>query len=245
MNTLTVESGVQLGDSATPEDYRSTLADAGSIARFMAQQSGKAETGHAMNPAVSVESRLLDPANIPFRPAAQHFFSDMDGRARYGILGTPGGDLGEFILALAAMEELIKPKTLSEEDVYQYFEEFLEHMANEGKHLFYHGTDEAALGRLAAAAEVGDPLSPATDDEVQKLIEYSVDPRHVGCRHLRMMIEHPLEYKVAAPVVEGAIKAFYKVYFDSNHPSRPRLLHVVLQGQHTETAVIVVNRVAG
>ena len=94
-------------------------------------------------------------------------------------------------------------------------------MANEGKHLFYHGTDEAALGRLAERARVTDPLSPTSEEDKQRLVQYSIDPINVGCRHLRLMLEHPLEYHVRREVVEGVIKAFMKVRLPSGMQQLP------------------------
>jgi hypothetical protein len=235
VNTLNVESSETLGDSAGPDAYREALAEVGTIRDFISHESGNSEMEHLLNPSVSIESRLLRPTKIPFRPVTEHFFSDMDGRANYGVMGTAGGDLGEFVLLMGAVEQLLHPTAiatqgdihghhggeLGEEDILEYFQQFLEHMANEGKHLFYHGTDEAALGRLAERARVTDPLSPTSEEDKQRLVQYSIDPINVGCRHLRLMLEHPLEYHVRREVVEGVIKAFMKVRLPSGMQQLP------------------------
>ena len=52
-----------------------------------------------------VQGQLYAPARLPMAISGEHFFSDIDGRSDYAIMGTPGGDAGEFVLAMCAVEK--------------------------------------------------------------------------------------------------------------------------------------------
>ena len=52
-------------------------------------------------PRVSISAVLREPYRLQFvEDADDHFFSDLDGRITYKVLGAPGGDIGEFIASL-------------------------------------------------------------------------------------------------------------------------------------------------
>ena len=56
-------------------------------------------------------------------------FSTLDGRINGPVMATPGGDAGEFILALAIFSELKGAEVhLSEEKVLNIFKDYLEYM---------------------------------------------------------------------------------------------------------------------
>ena len=55
--------------------------------------------------ATQVISFLPLPSQLGFENISQSYLADIDGRATDAILGTPGGDIGEFILALQVYED--------------------------------------------------------------------------------------------------------------------------------------------
>ena len=50
---------------------------------------------------------LERPDNVPYQGALAHFLSDVDSRHAYAVIGTPGGDLGEFARGIGALEQLL------------------------------------------------------------------------------------------------------------------------------------------
>merc|ERR1711988_94057 len=60
--------------------------------------------GDALEPQ-NIRSHLGDITSLEWAQIGQHFFSDIDGRSEEKILGTPGGDIAEFILALDVYQE--------------------------------------------------------------------------------------------------------------------------------------------
>ena len=48
------------------------------------------------------------PQELEWAHISQHYFSDIDGRSTEKMLSTPGGDLGEFLLAVSVFEDTTK-----------------------------------------------------------------------------------------------------------------------------------------
>ena len=58
-----------------------------------------------------------------------HFFSDIDGRSKYAVMGTPGADISEFLLCILAYESSsIKTTRADTGQVYQMMSQFLKDM---------------------------------------------------------------------------------------------------------------------
>ena len=72
-------------------------------------------------------------------------FKCLDGRYSTAILGTPGGDAGEFLMALSVYEDLVLDKTLSQESVDNFFYAYLGSMKQDK---FYMCTDDNAINHL-------------------------------------------------------------------------------------------------
>ena len=73
-------------------------------------------------------------------------FSCLDGRFNDPVLGTPGGDTGEFILALSVYEDLLQGgRKLSQDSVDHFFSQYLKLM-KPGKFLMC--TDDFAVSHI-------------------------------------------------------------------------------------------------
>jgi len=73
-------------------------------------------------------------------------FKCLDGRNSKSVLGTPGGDAGEFILALSVFEEFYgKSKTLGQKDIDSILSNYLNIIPFEK---FYMCTDDMAISHL-------------------------------------------------------------------------------------------------
>jgi hypothetical protein len=168
--------------------------------------------------------------------------SCIDGRHTGCTLGAPGGDTGEFILLFGAIEHATETAFSS-----QRIEVMLEHyMDRHGR--FYLHTDRNAITQLAETIsqdeELGAALSEAGSIDAllnrppakvrARLLELLVEPRHVGCGHLRTMLEHIEEYDVRLELVEDAIRSFFRLLWRGN----PKADFTVLEGVHEESVII-------
>ena len=170
-----------------------------------------------------VQGQLYAPARLPMAISGAHFFSDIDGRSNYAVMGTPGGDTGEFILALCAMDhardDLNRHKTqpgkkLTLPDVRNLLAAWIDKIANKRKYFFMQ-TDRTALSRLEAAVGVPNFLTQnytSMDHKLKQLIvDLSVLPEHVGSTHLRLMLTNANEYGCRTETVEYVMTAFWEM----------------------------------
>lgn len=197
-----------------------------------------------------VRARLADPSRIEWVTVASIVGAGaqqcIDGRAHGPVVGTPGGDAGELALALTALERASHrpvPASAIAPTLAAYVEGF-------GR--FYLHTDEAALARLGTSL-ASDPRFDAARDRgelgpgsiesfvrrpppelEEALLDHLVETQHVGCGHLRLMLEHPSEYGVRRELLEGVLRESYRLGW-----SRPELLDFeVLEGEHEERAFV-------
>jgi rhodanese-related sulfurtransferase len=173
--------------------------------------------------------------------------SCVDGRDPHAVVGTPGGDAGELIVALATAESLGAPP-LSRRALGALVDDWIDTFGR-----FYIHTDVHALERLRGAVR-SDPrfggrgIAPADATEMETLVrhpppglegpllELLVDSNHIGCGHLRAMLENPDEFRVRPGLAEDALRAVFRHLFRSPE----EVEWVVLEGEHHEEAVVVV-----
>lgn len=210
-------------------------------------------TGGSVLPTVEFLRRYLaEPQSVHWVQMASLLFHTMqscvDGRDARGVIGTPGGDTGEFALLLAAVEQ-VKGVELSEEEVEAAL---LAHIDTFGD--FYLHTDVHALNHLYTQLRA-DPrassvvpeghdseswlafLRGADDGVRQALLECIVEPASIGCGHLRLSIEHDADYGVRAELVRAVLRSFFRLFWDG----APELRTVILAGDHAEKGVLSVH----
>lgn len=210
-------------------------------------QNGLADVRSVLFPRVSAEADFSNPGDVAFLDAASHFFACSDSRATYGVLGTPGGDLAEFLLAMNVMERARQPQSepLGDETIMYHFQEYLEEMVQSGKKHFFYCVGSEALQRWAEAAQVADPIHPRGNGEITRLVQYGVFPDHIGSAHLREMLQDPAGYRCRRGLVLSVVRAFLTVYYDVAHPSRGRLIMALHEGDFAKQAVLYVDRSSG
>lgn len=170
--------------------------------------------------------------------------SCVDGRDDHGVIGTPGGDAGELLLALAAIES-IRGQPLSQREVAQILEK---HIDTFGR--FYMHSDLHAMNRLIVdglrrddritpyLGTVFDPqewrhwLAHPPEAARHALLEHLSRPEYMGCGHLRFAMTDP-GYGVRPELAEAFLKAFHQLRW----AGAPELEWVVLGGEHVEAAV--------
>lgn len=173
--------------------------------------------------------------------------SCVDGREDLSIVGTPGGDAGELLLSLAALER-VTGQVLDEGSVRQALVSSLDAFGD-----FYFHSDRHAMERLLEDARKDPRLDRAVDglsgpDDLlpllqspppearEALLEHLVDPAHVGCGHIRLMLQDPDEYGIRGPLVESVLRSIARLWWEGV----PDLTFTMLEGEHEEAAVLVV-----
>jgi rhodanese-related sulfurtransferase len=171
--------------------------------------------------------------------------SCVDGRDSAGVIGTPGGDAGELLLALAAVEKLAG-KRFTEPEVEAVL---LQHIDSFGR--FYMHTDVASMNKLITEGyRKDDRLAkhvPIVDSPAEQwrefharppanlraaVLEHVTNPDVMGCGHLKFAMTVP-EYQVRPELARAYLEAFHRLRW----AGAPELDWVVLGGAHTEAAV--------
>lgn len=170
--------------------------------------------------------------------------SCVDGRDDHGVIGTPGGDAGELLLALAAVEQ-VRGQPLEDREVAQILER---HVDTFGR--FYMHSDTHAMNRLIVDGlrkddRVTPHLGSVYDAQEWRrwlahppaaaraaLLDHLTQPQHMGCGHLRFAMTDP-SYGVRPALAQAFLRAFHELRW----AGAPELEWVVLGGEHVEAAV--------
>ena len=181
---------------------------------------------------------------IPYKPASKHFFSCPDPRTPYAGMFTPGGDLGEFLLVLTAMENLQKEEKIryGQQEVTFLLHDYLEYMSSHGKFEFASCTDEQALSKLTDTAKVGNAMDPMNRVEFARILTLSSMPEHIGSRFLADIVKDSNGYGTRSRLVQHLIKAFVRIALDKADPMNPRIRYVTLQGKYQPDSYVEIVR---
>ena len=154
---------------------------------------------------------------IRWTKVSEHHFSDFSGSTHQPVLGTPGGDLAEFVVALAVYEGMALV-TLTEPAVLALLRKFL---SVSNKRTFYFHTERSSLEEIARLMRLDylDVRLPEKDQR-QRLLTELTYPGQNGCRHFRHMLAYPGEYEVRRELVVACIAAFFELLWDRDDPSQ-------------------------
>ena len=199
----------------------------------------------------AIAEHLGDPAKVRRVKLAAFLLatktSCVDGREDRAIIGTPGGDAGELILGLAAVESV-----LDQEVPVEHIAGLAQAFADTFGGIYLH-TDNHALNRLTRSLRLDARLAHSVDglqtiehwetflrrppEPVREaLLEHLVQPDHIGCGHLKLALTNPDAYQVRPELIRNFFEAFYKGLWNGS----PDLHWVVLGGEHAEGAVVQV-----
>lgn len=199
--------------------------------------------------AATLEAHVGDPRALRWRKLAALLvngrLSCVDGRDDSGVIGTPGGDSGEFLLALGALERVTN-RPLEDGALRKLL---LRRLDSFGR--FYFHTDVAAGDRLIASmrsdrrldealAGLSEPLEwrrfmASPPENVQDIIlEHMVIPDHIGCGHLRLALLHSDRYGIRPALIQSFLREFMRSQWSGHDDNEI----AVLPGGHAEGAVV-------
>jgi rhodanese-related sulfurtransferase len=196
-----------------------------------------------------IERHIGDPGAVRFLKIAALLLhgrmSCVDGRDDSGVLGTPGGDGGEFLVLLGAIESL-SGKRFTGAEIRALLARRLDTFGR-----FYIHTDVAASNALiasmrgdrrldAALAHVYEPLEwrdffaepPAEVRDI--VLEHMLVPGHIGCGHIRMMWQDCQAYGVRPELPELVLRSFMHLRWSGAVEAEL----VPLAGGHEERGVL-------
>jgi rhodanese-related sulfurtransferase len=168
----------------------------------------------------------------------------VDGRDDRGVVGSPGGNAGELLLALGAIEIA----TGVEVDAAHVPEILAAYIDASGR--FYMHSDshalQALIARLQTETTLAHLLPPDVPAEWRRftaappaevrplLIDLLAHPDFIGCGHIRRTLLHPERYGVRAELTRAFLRAIWELYWaGSTDIALP-----VLSGDHGEEAVV-------
>ena len=168
---------------------------------------------------------------------ADQYFSCLDGRVDKSVLGSAGGDGGEFLVGLHVYEILIG-RAMNEKQVEESLRGYVEWMRPEK---FYMCTDEAAIEHLEKDMGMSmtiESLRNPKQGNQKDLLNYLLKADNNGDLHFKRLLKSPWFYGIRPQLVHAFIKAFYSLLWDKASPLRTKLILDSLQGDHQEQAFL-------
>ncbi len=199
-----------------------------------------------------VETHLGDPANIRWIRLAALLShgkrSCVDGRDEKGVIGVPGGDAGDFLLTLAAVERVTQKHINLD-----HLPELLQNYVDAFGRFYMHSDIDSANAMFRSIRQ--DPRLATQVPQLQRaedwrayfaspppelreaLLEHLLNPPHIGCGHIRLMMLHGEEYGIRRELVEHFLRAFHHLRWSGVTD----LEFVILGGHHSEGAIMNVH----
>jgi len=174
-----------------------------------------------------LEDHLGEPSNIEWAHTMQMYFQSTDPRGQERQLGTLGGDLGEFLLVLGAVEAQTGV-VYTKAQVLTQFKTYLTVMSREK---FYFDIDVDGIKNLKKAC--GCPqLNIADPPESKKPVLRNATHEALshGNEFFKKVIEEPAKFGVRAELVNAVLDAFFDVMWLKSDPLHRRIKFVLVKG---------------
>jgi len=188
---------------------------------------------------IELEDHMGEPSNIEWAHVMQHFFASTDSRGQDRQLGTLGGDLGEFLLVLAALEDS-KGTELSESQVMTMFRQYLTVMS---KDKFFFDTDVNAIKNYKAIC--GCPqLNIADPPDSKKAI--LLNATHEAASHGDELFGQLLTegadqtYGIRTKLVHHVLHAFFNTMWDKSDVLHRRIKFVLVKGNSDPKGFVMI-----
>jgi hypothetical protein len=186
---------------------------------------------------VELEDHLGEPSNIEWAHVMQKFFSSTDPRGQERQMGTLGGDLGEFLIVLAAIEKHAGIK-FNETEVTHKLKIYLTVMSRDK---FYYDTDISAINFFKSVCNCPQ-LNIADPPESKKvlLLNATRQPDSQGNEFFKKVLASPQAYEIRLELAEAVIQSFFKVMWNKADPLHRRMKFVLLKGDLNPKGFIMV-----
>jgi hypothetical protein len=186
---------------------------------------------------IELEDHLGEPINTEWAHVMQMFFESTDPRGQERQLGTLGGDLGEFLLVLGAIEAETGV-TFSRAQVLHQFKVYLTVMSREK---FYFDIDVPAINNLKKACgcpqlNIADPA----DAKKPILMNSTHEANSNGNEFFKKVLTDAEPFGVRKALAHSVLDAFYTVMWNKADPLHRRIKFVLLKGELDPKGFIMV-----
>jgi len=152
----------------------------------------------------------------------------LDDRVTEPSIGTPGGDLGEFILALGsylAERDASGEAVPTQEVVDALLQKYVESVPD-GRPVI-HCTDDRAVARLESEIPMEnlDLSAPPDHAKTAGILDKLTMVENQGDSHIRLMLKHPEWFQVNPNLVPMVLKSFYSLLWKQNQDARSPIFH--------------------
>lgn len=173
----------------------------------------------------------------------------VDGREGEAVVGTPGGDAAVFSDAIIAYGQAIG-RHFNESEIEEMMHWYIGKFGS-----FYMHTDTHGLEHLMKSLDKDTQINqqfktwqevaeyiknPPTEHQV-KLLAHLVSPDNIGCGHLKQMVIDPAAYKQSRKVLQSTMRAFFNILWNGTEEEKGRMIYRVLEGEHEESAVVIID----
>lgn len=180
---------------------------------------------------------------------SQTSFHCLDDRVAQPSIFTPGGDLGEFILALSSYLQERDPTGQmrpSQQVVDALLLKYLETIPTTRPMI--HCTDDRAISHLETEMPLENlDLSAPPEHSKAALLQKLTEVENHGDSHIRLLLKKPEWFQLSQYLVPMVVKSFYNLLWQQSSDERsplfksPKLKLEVLAGQSDPTAFLEVS----
>jgi hypothetical protein len=184
---------------------------------------------------------------VALAPVASTPFMCLDDRLTGPSLSTPGGELGEFIIAVSTyLEETGSQPT--QDMVDSFMLKYLQSLPPERP--LVHCTDERAIRHLEAELPMENldlQRPPLQFIRAAGLLDKLTEAENHGDSHIRLMLKSPDWFQLDERLVPMVLRSFYTSLWQQNEEENsplhqsPRLQLVVLRGEPSPQAFLEVS----
>lgn len=169
-------------------------------------KSGKGQSVKQVNDQLKKTKKLCDARMISF--------SCMDDCSSPNSYKTPGGDMGEFILAHQVYRNKLgeRPPNTSE-----HFNNYVDNIDSEVG--FYMHTNRECISYIedTLSMNVPEDFSEFPEDRQEDYLRlFEIDPHAYGCSHLKNMFLDPESYGVTRDTIAYSCQAYFKCLWSGN-----------------------------
>jgi len=169
----------------------------------------------------------IEASHAHWEHAGHHYLACVDPRNIDGMIGTPGGEISEFIIGISAKLASRKDLdlTTSNDKLDLVMLEEMRNYINENnspeRPFFYHTGQDYLNNALTIMRQTSFPyVRPITN--LTLWLDALSDASAQGCSHLRYMLLEPTIYKVPYGITRSAIKTVYKLQWEAKYA--PKIL---------------------
>lgn len=187
-----------------------------------------------------INKAIGNPLNQKWAKADIQHISDFQGRTEAQIIGFPGGDLAQFVLALNVYMGIIDA-SLEESECVDLLRQYLK---KSKKASFYYPSDFDVVALISQDLDTAtiDLTQPPSKDFRPRILNMLSTPLYQGSAILRIMLQRPEAFRLRSAktmsLTACAIRAFFTVLWDKDDPASKKTRLVELEGKSNEKAIV-------